>query len=488
MSHILFVTAWLLVVLGVMVFVHELGHFIVAKLCGVRIETFSLGFGKRLFGFRRGDTDYRVSLLPLGGYVKMAGELGGDGAALDRKSGTTIGGPILAAAAAGEEELVNNTILAQSHPGGDPGDLNSKPRWQRILIALAGPFANFILALVLMTFVFMTHHEIREYIYQPAQLDYVPPSSPAASAGFQSGDKIVLFDDISNPTWEQVGERSALSMNRIVGVTVERNGQAIPLQLPIQTRHRDELDFHYLGLLPLEQSGPMKIASLDPQFPAQQSGIRVGDSITAINGTPVHSTESVASYLQTLNGKPVVVSVLRNNQPMTFNITPKLTEDEHGEKVYRLGFIPEPPPTRAEKLSLPAAFVASAEDNLRNASLIGEVLHRMLTLRMSVRTLSGPVGIGQQVGMAASMPGWTPLIQVMAFISINLGIFNLLPIPILDGGVILFLLIESVLRRDINQHFKERVYQTAFVFLLVFAVLVVANDISKLGLFSHVRP
>ncbi len=491
MAHVLFVTAWLLFVLGVMVFVHELGHFIVAKLCGVRIETFSLGFGKRLFGFRRGGTDYRISLLPLGGYVKMAGELGGDGAQVstsDQKPG--YGGPILAAAALGESEMLTNEVLIASHPGGDPGDLNSKPRWQRILIALAGPFANFVLALVLMTFVFMTHHQIPEYIYQPAQLDYIPPTSPAATAGFKSGDRIVLFDDLTDPTWEQVGERSALNMNRIVSVTVERNGERVPLRLPVETPrgHRDELDFHYLGLLPLQQTGPVQIASAESGFPAAQAGLRAGDDITAINGTPVHSVESVAAYLQTLGGAPATVSILRKGQPLTFSVTPKLMEDDAGQSVYRLGFKPVPPPTRSEKLSLPAAFAASVQDNLKNASLIGEVLRRMLTFRMSVRTLSGPVGIGQQVGQAAAMPGWTPLIQVMAFISINLGIFNLLPIPILDGGVILFLLIEMVMRRDLNQRFKERIYQTAFVFLLVFAVLVVANDISKLGLFTQGKP
>lgn len=484
MAHVLFVTVWLLFVLGVMVFVHELGHFIVAKLCGVRIETFSLGFGKRLIGFRRGDTDYRISLLPLGGYVKMAGELGGDGGPVLQHNGGTLAG-FPATEAVGEGELITNEVLIASHPGGDPGDLNSKPRWQRILIALAGPFANFILALVLMTFVFMTHHQIPEYIYQPAQLDYVPPASPAATAGFKSNDRIVLFDDLTNPTWEQVGERSALNMNRIVSVTVERSGERVPLRLPVETRgHRDELDFHYLGLLPLQQSGPLQIADLDSQFPAAQAGMRAGDDIVAINGTPVHSVESVAAYLQTLAGAPVTISILRKSEALTFNVTPRLMEDEFGQKAYRLGFKPVPPPTRSEKLSLPAAFAASVTDNLKNASLIGEVLHRMLTFRMSVRTLSGPVGIGQQVGQAAAMPGWTPLIQVMAFISINLGIFNLLPIPILDGGVILFLLIEMVMRRDLNQRFKERIYQTAFVFLLVFAVLVVANDISKLGLFQ----
>src|SRR5271154_3835959 len=167
----------LLLVLGLMVLVHEFGHFAVAKLCGVRVETFAIGFGKRLVGFRRGETEYQINALPLGGYVKMAGEIPG--------------------------ETTSN----------DPGELNNHPRWQRILIALAGPIANFILAFGLMTGVSMLHNEVQEFLDGPAITDYIQSKTPAAKAGIQSGDRIVHFDTIEGPTWEDVGNRSILNLN-----------------------------------------------------------------------------------------------------------------------------------------------------------------------------------------------------------------------------------------------------------------------------------
>ena len=188
----------MLVVLGVLVLVHEFGHFAVAKLFGVRIETFSIGFGKRLFGFRRGDTDYRISLLPLGGYVKMAGELGGDGTM-----------PVSGASA------------SDTAPR-DSGDLNSKPRWQRILIACAGPFSNFLLAILLMTAVYIGHNDVANYLSNPAVIDYIVPNSVAAKAGLQQGDRILHFDTVENPTWDQVLERSVLNLNHAVPIVVQQ--------------------------------------------------------------------------------------------------------------------------------------------------------------------------------------------------------------------------------------------------------------------------
>jgi len=188
----------MLVVLGVLVLVHEFGHFAVAKLFGVRIETFSIGFGKRLFGFRRGDTDYRISLLPLGGYVKMAGELGGDG---------TI--PVSGGSASGTATR-------------DSGDLNSKSRWQRILIACAGPFSNFVLAILLMTAVYIGHNEVANYLSEPAVIDYIVPNSVAANAGLQHGERIVRFDTVEHPSWDQVMERSVLNLNHSVPIAVQQ--------------------------------------------------------------------------------------------------------------------------------------------------------------------------------------------------------------------------------------------------------------------------
>src|SRR5271168_2030520 len=185
-----------LVVLGIMVLVHEFGHFITAKAFGVRVEVFSIGFGKRLFGFKRGDTDYRVSLLPLGGYVKMSGEQAGDGV------------PVTSTANQGDASA-DESGNAQKGNLSDPGDFSAHPRWQRILIGLSGPFANFVLAFVLMTGLYMMHNEVPRFYSQAAVVDYVVPGSMAAKAGIQAGDKIVRFDSDENPTWEQVGNRAA---------------------------------------------------------------------------------------------------------------------------------------------------------------------------------------------------------------------------------------------------------------------------------------
>ena len=207
MSFFLTSAVSMLAVLGIMVLVHEFGHFLVAKLCGVRVEIFSIGFGKRLFGFRHGDTDYRVSLLPLGGYVKMSGELPGE-----KKSG-------------------------------DPGEFVAHPRWQRVLIGLAGPIANFLLALVLMTGFYMMHNEVEAFRFSPAQLDYVAPHTAAARAGIQPGDVITKFDTVIRPTWEQVSVRSALNLGQSVAVTVDRGGQTISTTLVVPNpRNTDNFD------------------------------------------------------------------------------------------------------------------------------------------------------------------------------------------------------------------------------------------------------
>src|SRR5277367_4453764 len=202
-----------LVVLGIMVLVHEFGHFITAKAFGVRVEVFSIGFGKRLIGFKRGDTDYRISLVPLGGYVKMSGETAGDGV------------PLVSETAA---ELL-------PVPGDeDPGDFTNHPRWQRIIVGLAGPFANFVLAFLLMTGLYMMHNEVPTFYSQSALVDSVAANSAAAKAGIQAGDTILQFDTEKNPTWEQVDIRAALDSNSTIPVTIERAGQLVQTSLSIQ--------------------------------------------------------------------------------------------------------------------------------------------------------------------------------------------------------------------------------------------------------------
>ncbi|HEY2038945.1 MAG TPA: RIP metalloprotease RseP [Edaphobacter sp.] len=442
----------LAIVLGIMVLVHEFGHFAVAKLCGIRVETFSIGFGKRLIGFRRGDTDYRLSLLPLGGYVKMAGDNPGEAPT-------------------------------------DPGDFNAHPRWQRMLVALAGPFANFILAIGLMTGVSMLHNEVQEYLTSPALTDYIPVNTPASRAGIQSGDLVVHYDTIENPTWDQVAIRSLLNLNQNIAFSYMHDGQRVNTKLFVEAKDgADNFALDRLGLIPKMQNTPVEVDSLEPNMPAIHAGLKSGDQISSIDGLQLHSVPALLSYLQDQAGKPASLVVLRNGHTLPIQITPQLAEVGDGSKDYRLGFRPVQPPVKVERLPFTKAVAASWEYNKKGSMLIVEVLKRMFTRQVSVRSLSGPIGIGQQIHQAASMPGWMPLIGLMAYISLNLGIFNLLPIPILDGGMILFLVVESVLRRDLNQQLKERVYQVAFVCILVFAAMVIFNDISKLNLFTKVKP
>jgi regulator of sigma E protease len=443
----------MLVVLGVMVLVHEFGHFAVAKLCGVRVEVFSIGFGKRLFGFKRGDTDYRLSLLPLGGYVKMTGENPGE------------------------------------ETSGDPGEFSSHPRWQRILIALAGPIANFILALGLMTIVYMVHNEVELFRSGPAVVDYVSPDSVAARTGLQSGDTIVHFDTVNKPTWEQVHIRSLLNLNQPVKLSYLHGGRQVDTTMVVTYRgNPDDFDASDLGLVPQMQSTPLKVLTLEPGMPAEAGGLKANDLIVSADGIQLHSVPALLTFLQDDKGAPITLDVLRNQQPVTLQITPKLTDSGPDGKAYRLGFSATPPPVEVQRMPFVEALNSSVSYNLKSSTLILEVLHRMFTRQVSMRSMMGPIGIAEQTGIAVSMPGWMPLAQLMAVISLNLGIFNLLPIPILDGGLIVMLLVESVIRRDLNQQLKERIYQAAFVCLLLFAAFVMFNDITKLPLFSKLKP
>ncbi|HVJ07953.1 MAG TPA: RIP metalloprotease RseP [Acidisarcina sp.] len=453
MHFALTATLSMLVVLGIMVLVHEFGHFAVAKLCGVRVEVFSIGFGRRLLGFKRGDTDYRISLLPLGGYVKMSGE-----------------------------------NPNEEHTG-DAGEFTSHPRWQRILIGAAGPAANFVLAFTLMTGFYMMHDEVPVYPSQPAIPDFVPQNTPAARAGIQAGDRIVRFDTVENPTWEQVRIRSLINVNQTVPVVLERNGARISTDLRIEDKSKGEdFDMPDLGLLPRVQDTPLVVKAIEPNMPALQAGLKPGDTIQAVNGMELHSVWAVLAYLQQESGKPVDLKVARNGQTLDLNLVPAKADDGAGHRIYRLGFEPVPPPFKVQQMSVGAAVRQSITFNAHNSGLILEVLKRMFTRRIAMENLSGPIGIARQTGLAVSMPGWQPIIGLMAVISLNLGIFNLLPIPILDGGLILLLLIEGTIRRDINQEFKERIYQVAFVALVLFAVFVMFNDFAKLPIFAKLRP
>jgi regulator of sigma E protease len=434
------------VVLGILVLVHEFGHFAVAKMCGVRIEIFSIGFGTRLFGRVYNGTDYRISALPLGGYVKMAGEMGGP----------------------------SNTGAAD--------EFTSKTRFQRILIALAGPFSNFALSFVLLFFVGHYHHEVAQYLVGPAVVDYVPLNTPAANDGLTTGDTITSYDGVANPTWDQILQQSALNLNRPLPISFLHNGVTHSSTLTINIVDPSDFSLQTLadaGLIAREQSGPVGVLHVESNTPANHAGLKPGDKVVRIDNLDVHSVVTLLAYLKDRDGAPATLLVTRNGQPLTLTATPQKLDSPGAPTQYRLGFQPVKSPVEVEQLSWSAAFHQSIKDNADGSKLILRILQGLFTRHVSVKQMSGPVGIAQEIDFAFQLGFW-PVISTMCLISINLAIFNLLPFPPLDGGMIFFLLVESLIRRDVNQELKERVYQVAFICIICMFVFVMFNDIARL--------
>jgi regulator of sigma E protease len=438
MSGFLTAVVAVAVIVGFMILIHEFGHYAVAKLLGVRVEQFAIGFGKRLVGFRKGETEYRINLLPLGGYVKMSGEN-----PMDERTG-------------------------------DPREFLSHPRWHRFLIAIAGPAMNILLAVALLTGVYLVHYEYPAYLYQPGVIAWVKPDSPAAKAGLQPGDRIVRIDGIQNPTWEQVIPKVVLSPNQPVEVTVQRGTETFQ-----KTIVPDAVTLSQVGDAGWRPDESVVVGDLEGGMPAAKAGIKQGDQILAVDGEPIPSIDAMIERLQQTKDKPVEFTVLRDGKQLTFRLQPVLanTEAPH-EKRYRIGF-QGTPKMNAGRLPLGQAVQHSLAVNRQLSVMILELVQKLVQRKVSLRTVEGPIGIGRAAGQAASEKGWTPLLELTAAISLNLGIFNLLPIPILDGGVILLLLVEGVMRRDISLNIKERIYQAAFVFLVLFAVMVIYNDLAK---------
>jgi len=426
------------VILGFMILIHEFGHYAVAKLLGVRVEVFSIGFGKRLLGFRRGETDYRIAAIPLGGYVKMSGEN-----PMDERTG-------------------------------DPAEFMSHPRWHRFLIAIAGPAMNILLAVGLLTGVYMVHYEYPAFLDKPAVIAWLKKDGPAVKAGLQPGDRIVRIDGIENPTWEQVEPRVMLSPDQPLDITIQRGTQTLQTTIvpkPVTTSQ--------VGSAGWYGDEAVIVGDMDPDMPAAKAGLKEGDKILSLDGQPVPSIDAMIDRLQETKDKPIELTVLRAGQTLNFRVQPVLSNSEEpNEKRYRIGF-QNAHEMKVGSLSLVQAFQRSLADNKRTSLLILELVQKLVTRKVSIRTIEGPIGIGRAAGQAASEKGWTPLLGLTAAISLNLGIFNLLPIPILDGGVILLLFVEGLMRRDISLAIKERIYQAAFVFLVLFAAMVIYNDLAK---------
>ena len=422
-------------VLGLMIFVHELGHFLAAKFFGVRVLVFSLGFGKRLLHFTRGDTDYRISALPFGGYVKMAGD------------------------------------DPSANRAGDPGEFLSKPRWQRFVLVVMGPVMNILLALLLLTCLYKFHFQKPAYEEQPARLGDVEADSPASQIGLMPGDLMVRLDRLQNPKWEDVEIKILTTVGEAMPLEVKRDGQT--LNMTLTPRAEGPSRVGYAGLYPY---APGVVDKVEPGLPASHAGLIAGDQIVGIDGRRILYWPRVFYLLQSGKGKPVQLSILRDGREFRATLTPVLT-DVMGEKRWRIG-VSFHNDMVVRQLPWGAAIAASLQDNLRNCLAWFDVMGKILTRRLSTRSLAGPIGIAQISG-EAYRAGLSELIMLVCFISLNLGLFNLLPIPVLDGGVILLLLIEGLIRHDLSVQVKERFVQVGFLFLLLLVVFLMCNDIVK---------
>jgi regulator of sigma E protease len=423
------------IVLGFLIFIHEAGHFLAAKHFGVRAPVFSIGFGKRLWGFKRGGTDYRISLLPVGGYVRMEGEDPSD-----------------------------------PHPD-DPGAFLSHPRWQRFWIAFAGPAVNILAAVVLLAVLYKVHYQRPAYEEQPARIGFVAPDSPAAKAGLKAGDMIVRMGSIERPDWSKLEMNVLTTANRPIPLEVRRGNKLLTLSLTPTAKGGFEAG--YAGLYPCL---PTVVGEVTAGSPASHAGLKPGDRIVSVEGEAISCFGQISTIIQTRDGKPVLLGIARDGENLDFNIQP-VRYQAGGQNRWIVGVQVR---TDVVVRQLPAgeAFVSSVKKNLSWAVLNYVVLKKILTRQMSSKALAGPVGIAQMSGEAYRM-GFSDLILFVAYISLDLAIVNLLPIPILDGGMILLLAIEGIMQRDLSVQFKEKVIQAAMFLILLIFVIVTYNDIIR---------
>lgn len=422
-------------VLGVMILVHEVGHFLAARLFGVRVDVFSIGFGPRLFGWKRGATDYRVSALPLGGYVKMAGqELSED------RSG------------AGDELL-------------------SKPRWQRALIAFAGPAVNLVLPMLLLTgFVIVVGAPHSAFLERPVEIVGLPATT-GGKTPLQVGDRIILVNGVRNPTWEKaLRAASQVPPGGVVRLEVENNGTRRSVEIPIRSTEERERLFGY-------QPIPAVIGEVEPGAPAYQADLRPDDQVVGVNGQRIQYWEQFVDAVRQSNGQNLALEVKRKEQMIRTEVVPQKGITERGETVWRIGIGVRDETVYRRVGVVEAAQLGTLLTVAQTKQILG-VVGKLFTGRVSVRQLQGVVGIARESAEAVRR-GPSSVILLMAMISLNLGILNLLPIPILDGGHLLLLAVEGVRRRDLSLAFKERFVQVGFVFLLVLFAYVMYNDVSK---------
>ncbi len=432
----------MILVLGVIILVHEWGHFIVARFFGVRVDVFSIGFGPRLFGFKRGDTDWRVSALPLGGYVRMAGQ------------------------------DITEIDSGDQKPTGAPDELMSKKRWQRALISIAGPAVNLIFPVLLLGFYYLAVGLPTDNAFsKPLVINGLPAAQSNNPNGLQVGDKVLSINGTKNPTWEQA---QGLSLNAAPGtilkLNVARDGATREVDVPSSTN----VYARTFGYSPI----PPVIGEIALNTPADRAGLHEGDVVRSVDGQPIQYWDQFVDMVRNSGGKTLQLDVERKGQQLALSVTPQKGIAGGSEENYQIGMLPQITLTyqRVGPIeSFKAAGVQTASLVMQTVDVVG----KLLSGRVSVKQLQSVVGISRMAGQAVAQGAYA-VIGFMALISVNLGILNILPIPILDGGQVLLLSLEGLRRRDFSLAFKERFIQVGLVFLLLLIVYVTYNDVARI--------
>ncbi len=434
-------TGAFVVVLGLMIFFHEFGHFITAKGFGMRVFIFSFGFGKRLLGFKWGDTDCRLSLIPLGGYVKLEGEA--------------------------DDRLSEDVSRA-----GDERDFTSRPRWQRFVVYLAGPAMNGVLTVGVLSALYMYGFQVEGSLYDRPIVGAVEPGSPAAQAGLLAGDEIVAIDGKPQRSWEDAQYNVLIRPNAALELRLRRGGLERTLSLRSGTTSAEKVGT--IGVYPLVRIGQVVAGA-----PAASAGLRPDDAILKIGDKPVRSFSEIPPLVAAGVGKPLALQVYRDGDVFELAVTPR--DDGQGP---RIGIGPK-------MVVKQFGFVSAVAEALRWSWSMTrqtfEVLGRLVTAQISPKTMMGPLGIAQASGDAAR-GGIGPLFYLIAVISLQIGILNLFPLPPLDGGHLAILVGEGVLRRDFTVEAKAWIMNAGAMVLFLLIGLVLYSDLSKTKLLGRFLP
>jgi len=430
-------------VLGVLIFVHELGHFLAAKRVGIRVLKFQLGFNPTIVSVKRGDTEYSIGALPFGGYVKMAGD-------------------------SPEETLT-----------GRSDEFLSKSKWERFQVLIMGPTMNLLLALFVTAFVLYRGAEVPAYQDQPPVVGSVITGSPAAKGDLQPGDRILSVNGRNVDTWEQFFIAIGSRPNRETSLTIQRDGREMDrVVTPVVPPGQSRFEIGDIGVLPNVHP---HLQTVQPGEPGERSGLKAGDVILAVDGQPMTFSTQLKEAIAKHPEQPIMFAVLRNGARQTVTVIP----GRHGD-IGWLGVLLGDE-SKSLKPGPVEALVMSARKNVESAGLIFQTVWGLITRETSPKQLMGPVAIAQLSGESAQL-GLIPLLSLMAMISLNLGLLNLLPIPILDGGHIFIMALEGMARRDFSARVKEKMLLAGFVVLMMLMVTVIYNDLARIQWIENLMP